>query len=129
MENNIEAILSKVSSSPELMSKITEIASSNGENKIADVISLISPLISSTGENNASEEIQEQGTAPEPAVDTSISSEKGSNISSLGTSFGKSISKNKSLLIALKPYLSKGRCDMIDSVIKLSQIADVIKLI
>ena len=128
MENNIESILNQVSSNPELMSKISEIASSGGENKLSDVIALISPLLASSS-TNSSEYKAESIATSEAITDASISSEKNNSISALGTSFGKSIAKNKALLIALKPYLSKNRCDMIDSVIKISQIADVIKLI
>lgn len=131
MENNLDSILSQISSNPDLMSKISEIASSSSDNKIADVVSLISPIISSKNANH----VVDDTVNAEPSQETEHNSTEEntsngvSNALSLGASFGKSITKNKALLIALKPYLSKGRCDMIDSVIKLSQIADVMKLI
>lgn len=129
MENSIDSILNQISSNPDLMSKISEVTSSDSDNKIADVISLISPLINSKSENSSekgkTDTVLENTTVEEEGI-----SNKGAlNALSIGSSFGKSIAKNKALLIALKPYLSKGRCDMIDSVIKLSQIADVMKLI
>ena len=131
MENNLDSILSQISSNPDLMSKISEIASSSSDNKIADVVSLISPLVSSKNTATVSNETVNAEPVQEDASNsTEENTSKGaSNTLSLGASFGKSIMKNKALLIALKPYLSKGGCDMIDSVIKLSQIADVIKLI
>ncbi len=40
----------------------------------------------------------------------------------------RSISKNEPLLCALKPYLSKERQDIIDSIVRLSKIANLMKL-
>ena len=131
MENNLDSILNQISSNPALMSKISEIASSSSDNKIADVVSLISPLVSSKNTATVSNDTVNAEPVQEDASNSTEenTSDGASNTLSLGASLGKSIMKNKALLIALKPYLSKGRCDMIDSVIKLSQIADVIKLI
>ncbi len=42
--------------------------------------------------------------------------------------FSKSICENSALLIALKPYLSKKRCDLIDSIIKISKLASIVSL-
>lgn len=42
--------------------------------------------------------------------------------------FVSGVSKSSSLLIALKPYLSKKRCDLIDSLIKLSRLAAIVSL-
>ena len=112
MENNLESILSRVSSDPDLIKKIGEIARSGGDDSIGEVMALISPLVS--GESNENPDITEKNDA---------------TVNKAASSIGKSISKNKALLVALKPYLSKERCEMIDHVVKLSQIADVIKLI
>ncbi len=131
MENNLDSILKMITSNPELMSKISEIASSDGENKIGDVVSLISPLVGSSSDNDyaPSSGDSNESESAEDAGEKIEQKRNESSIASLSSSFGQSIAKNKALLIALKPYLSKERCKMIDSVIKLSSIADVIKLI
>ena len=46
MENNLESILSRVSSDPDLIKKIGEIARSGGDDSIGEVMALISPLVS-----------------------------------------------------------------------------------
>lgn len=134
MENNIDTILKMISSNPELTSQISKIASSDGENKIGEVVSLISPLLSyasnTESNNDSSKSTITENDASINETEGSTSEEQGSSpIASFTSSFGKSITKNKALLIALKPYLSKERCKMIDSVIRLSSLADVIKLI
>ncbi len=40
----------------------------------------------------------------------------------------KSIAESSGLLLALKPYLSKKRCDLIDNIIKLSRLASIVSL-
>jgi len=119
MENNLEQILSTVTSNPELMKKISDVAKSGKEDAISEVMSLISPIVSEKKEPHSDEISSEEKAEDKSALLAS------SSINSIG----KSISKNKGLLLALKPYLSKERCEMIDHVVKLSQIADVMKLI
>ena len=36
--------------------------------------------------------------------------------------------KHVALLRSLKPFMSKSRCDMIDNILKLEQLAEVVKL-
>lgn len=59
----------------------------------------------------------------------------GNDISGLSSLFGgllplftSSVLKSSSLLIALKPYLSKKRCDLIDNIIRLSKLASIVSL-
>ncbi len=49
-----------------------------------------------------------------------------SKLSSLGFDKGKSGFKHEQLLIALKPYVSKNRCDAIDYMLRLSRISGLI---
>lgn len=42
--------------------------------------------------------------------------------------FARSITENSALLLALKPYLNKKRCELIDSIIKISKIASLVSL-
>lgn len=128
MEKSLDQILNLVTSNPELMSKISSIASSGSENAIGDVVSLISPLI----KNQDNVSFDTENESEEPEIDSISSEEKNSSesrVSTISASFEKSIAKSKDLLLALKPYLSKERCNMIDNVIRLSQIANVIKMI
>ena len=119
--DNLESILSSVMSDEGLMDKIKAVVKGqeSQSSSISDVVSLIAPKLFdttekvSTHENNInSKEITE--------VKTSIP---------FINSISNTISKNSELLIALKPYLSKERCQIINSVIKLSQIADTLKLL
>lgn len=123
MDKSLESVLSTITSNTDLMSKISEAVRSDTSSSsgLADVISLISPLFSESKDKTPTEnepsESHQASIVPQQAKDTII------------TSLSKSISKNSSLLIALKPYLSKERCQMIDSIIKISQLADIIKLV
>ena len=125
MDKGLESVLSSITSNKELMEKISKTVKSgqgSQESTLADVISLISPIISDKSQDNQ----EENDDAPhnESAI-KSISDSKDSFIES----FGKSITKNSALLIALKPYLSKERCQMIDGILRISQLTDIIKLI
>ena len=61
--------------------------------------------------------------------DENVENGLGSLIGGFLPLFAKSISSSSSLLIALKPYLSQKRCDLIDNVIKLSKLAGIVSLI
>ena len=120
MDKSLESVLSSITSSPELMSKISEAVKAGGaDGALADVISLISPLVS--GDQESEKVKNEEKELPKSETDSAKST--------VVASLGKSIAKNAGLLIALKPYLSKERCQMIDGIIKISQLADIIKLV
>ena len=52
MDKSLESVLSSITSSPELMSKISEAVKAGGsDGALADVISLISPLVSGDQES------------------------------------------------------------------------------
>lgn len=52
----------------------------------------------------------------------------GSLLSGILPIFARSITENSALLLALKPYLSKKRCELIDSIIKISKLASIVSL-
>ena len=52
----------------------------------------------------------------------------GSLLGGLLPIFARSITENSALLLALKPYLSKKRCELIDSIIKISKLASIVSL-
>ncbi|MBQ8146473.1 MAG: hypothetical protein IJ039_06775 [Clostridia bacterium] len=129
-DTSFDDMLKKITDNPELMTKISQIAkSTDGQSltdKLPSVISAISDSIKNDGENaNASEKAD---TPPDKIND--ISDEKPSASFALPVArLQEKISKNSKLLIALKPYLSKERCDIVDSIIKMAQVADLMKLV
>lgn len=128
-DTSFDDMLKKITDNPELMTKISQIANStDGQgltDKLPSVISAISDSIKNDGENaNASEKTD----TPPDKIDTS--DEKPSASFALPVArLQEKISKNSKLLIALKPYLSKERCDIVDSIIKMAQVADLMKLV
>ena len=125
MENSIEGVLSSVMGNEELMNKIREAVKGSGEDtasSLGDVISLITPVLNE--DKNSSKNFESTTT-----TDSSEVSIKGSELGSFLSSFSHTIEKNTGLLIALKPYLSKERCQMIDSVVKISRLSEALKLL
>lgn len=121
---NIEEILSKITENPEIMNKVSEIARTNKDGNITDalprVMEAIIPSLNPT-ENSNEEEIN--------------TDEKQQNITSVDGAMKvpieklcQKINKNSKLLIALKPYLSKERCDIVDSIVKMAQVANLLSL-
>ena len=128
-ELNIEEILNKISSEPDILSKISEISkeskSKDSSSALTDMIEALSPLFK---ESNKS-----------PANDTSIPEKSDTSPENSSATEGllslpilkitEQIKKNSALLSALKPYLRKARSDMIDNVLKMAQVADLMRLI
>ena len=126
-ENNFEQMLKKITENQEVMAKISQIAK-NGDNsdiadKLPDVISAISPLIDSKDRGDDQKD-NSSNSEREPT------SEASKNVFSLPVSkLCSKVSKNSELLLALKPYLSKERCDAVDSIVKMAQVANLMKII
>ena len=120
--DNLDSLLSSVLGEEALMNKIKDTVKGNNDDasSLESVISLISPKLK--GENKQNDEIKAE---IEPPSEVSGKDNSLSFINSLSHS----ISKNAGLLLALKPYLSKERCQMIDGVVKISQITDTLKLL
>ncbi len=125
MDKNIEGVLSSVMGNDDLMSKIKEIVKSNNgdaTSSLSEVISAIAPEVQKSENSNTSKGIFTES-------ETKSNEQQNDSLNSFISSFSHTISKNAPLLIALKPYLSKERCQIIESIVKISQIADVLKLI
>ena len=124
-DNSFEEILNKITQNPDLMAKISEISKGSNETnlsqKLPEVIAAISPTI-------ASEKVEKN----EEKTDTPADEIQKSALNALDlpiTKLSEKISKNSDLLLALKPYLNKERGNLIDSIVKMAQVADLMKLI
>lgn len=102
-EGGFEDALSSVLGNEELMKKISGIANAHSENKDEALPEVIEAIASSMN----------------------VSKEKGVEKKSGGRF---DYSKNSKLLIALKPYLSEKRAHMIDSILRIEQIAEFMKI-
>ena len=122
-ENTLEEMLKKIIDNPDVMSKVSSIAEKSKdkglESTLPEIIEAIAPQVSKSAEGK----YEKTDTSPTKSekIDTSLPTE---TIRKLG----EKISNNSSLLLALKPYLSKERGDMIDNIVKMAQIADLMKL-
>ncbi len=118
-ENGIESALSSVLGNEELMKKISLAVEGKGGNKEAslpEVIDLISSSFKKEGESKSIE--QENDIEASSVIDGKGKS--GFNIPSF--------SRNSDLLCALKPYLSEKRVAMLDNILKIEQIAEIMKI-
>ena len=116
-ENGFGDMLNSILSNPQMMSMIGEVAQKlkNGE------------------ANTEEQKVSEAESAPPPEEATAVPA-LANSISALAPSLSKSLSghskaddKRACLLRALKPYMSEGRCDAIEYIIKISLISDVLK--
>lgn len=102
--------LGSVLSNPELMAKLPS------------VMAMLRPMIETTGTRNAAEE-----TAPKesPAEEAS----EGGAVPAVAPSHGHAPRERcrKDLLLALKPFLSKERCEAVDMILRLSALGTVLK--
>ena len=140
--NSFESILSMISSNPELLNKISSAVKDGGgdmEKSLSSVVSLISEnqgAINNDTKNSLFNEIvpEEKPIQNEEKIDTEVDKNEilsevfNKNPDSFLLSFTKSISKNSAFLLALKPYLNKERKDIIDSVVRISQLASIMNL-
>lgn len=105
-EGGFDTLLSSVLGNEELMSKISGIASAHSQNSdeaLPEVIEAIASSMNTPREDGKDKE-QERGRA---RLDHS---------------------KSTKLLVALKPYLSDKRAHMIDNILRVEQIAEIIKI-
>lgn len=149
MEARIEDIISSVTSNPELFEKISSTLKENDgdiSKSLGDVVSLISESASDNNENKVENDKKESTEEAKEAwkaenkngeENTSFNNNQFFDIlSSLGSSkgggfvssIGKSLNKCTPLLIALKPYLSHSRCELIDTMIKISKLSSIVNL-
>lgn len=136
---SFDEMLNKITSNEELMSKISQVVKNNKSGEISDTLPAVLSLITSNGQDKK-EEIEDL-TKNTDAKDSEINTEgklKTDNVAGesqtsndftgLIGSLGKQISTNSQLLMAIKPYLNKNRQGMIDTMVRLSSLANVINL-
>lgn len=120
-EFSFEEILEKISKNPDVIEKITSIAKNAGDNPyehLSEIMSAIAPTINNENDEMKEEVAEKVNSAPKAAgLDIPIAK------------LGEKITKNSKLLLALKPYLSRERSDLIDMVIKMAQVTDLMKLV
>lgn len=129
MNNSIDSVLSTVLGNEDLMNKIRDtVKGNNGDtsSSLENVISLIAPTLSDAKNDNASSNAEQNEDESRLEEELSIRERE---ISSFFSTFSHTISRNTGLLIALKPYLNKERCQMIDGVVKISKLAEALKLL
>jgi len=113
-EENVNELLSSVFSNTELMEKISGIVKDAGDsNKESMIPSVVSAITESIGSPKKSRESAEE-------------SEKTSKDVSVLSSHG--VKDSAALLRAMKPFLSKERCDMVDNILKFEQLATLVRL-
>ena len=125
----------------ERIGSINEDSISSAINRLMEhpeIIGAVASALSGVSANEAKDENEsksEQTTTPEPASDGDLAASLMPIISRLGTlglgggkdgGVGIKGGKHAALLCALKPYLSKNRCDAIDYMLKISQMSDII---
>ena len=118
-EGNVNEVLSSVLSNEELMNKISGIISSskseNKEDVLPEIISAMASEIKPRGEDSNSKKGEEVSEKEEKPVDVSV--------------FPSHSSKDSAALLkAMKPFLSKERCEMVDNLLKFEQLSELIKL-
>lgn len=132
IEGSFEEMLSSVTSNKELMSKISQIVDNkNGEisDTLPDVLALLSKHIDKKddGEQNNLQSVESKTDSNDREAISSGILDNG--MVKLISSLCKEISKSSKLLLAIKPYLSKGRQDTISTILKLSSLSSVLNLL
>ncbi len=132
IEGSFEEMLSSVTSNKELMSKISQIVDNkNGEisDTLPDVLALLSKHIDKKDDgeqNNLQSGESKTDSDDREAISSGILD---NGMVKLISSLCKEISKSSKLLLAIKPYLSKGRQDTISTILKLSSLSSVLNLL
>ena len=121
---NVNDILSSVLENKELMSKISGIVaenkSENKEDALPDIIAAISESIGDSGEKN-NENLQKTDTG------SGENEEKSLSASSVFSRI-RGNRESAALLKAIKPFLSKERCELVDNILKFEQLASLIDI-
>ena len=118
-DNGFESALSSVLGNEELMKKISLAVEGKGGDKEASRPEVID-LISSSFKKDGKDKSEGQDSATEASSVIGGKEKSGFNIPSF--------SKNADLLCALKPYLSEKRVAMLDNILKIEQIAEIMKI-
>ena len=135
-EASFEEVLNSITSNPDLLNKISKSVKENEGGDLSNTLEKVISLIqnnenepSDFEESNDSEDKEYKEVDNETRNEAKDSKERSAvGLDSLILSLGKSMSKTSPLLLALKPYLSKSRCELIDSLINMSRLASIINL-
>ncbi len=120
-ENSFDEILEKISKNPDIVEKLSSItkgiSSESPYDSLPEIMSAIAPALH---EESSDKNDEKTDTSPEKNAfgDLGIPVAK----------IGEKIAKNSKLLLALKPYLSHERSEIIDTIVKLAQVTDLMKL-
>ena len=121
-EMNLDEIFKKIASSPDIVDKIMTATKNSendeGSNQLSKIIDAISPVI-----NQSKDEAESEKT------DTPPRENQEQLLSQPLSRLGEKINKNSKLLLALKPYLSSERSEIIDTIVKIAQVGDLMKLL
>lgn len=121
-ENNFDAILEKIASSPDIIEKISTITKGLSQDSTYDSLPKIMEAIAPALNGKEAEEKSEK-------TDTPKGESAKNDLYAPLLKLGEKITKNSKLLLALKPYLSQERCEIIDTVVKIAQVGDLMKLV
>lgn len=112
---DFEDIISSITSNPDIMSKISEIAKSKGDgtDPLPDVMAAIAPLMNSKKSENDKKDGEEEAEKIPASVINSLA--------------GGTAGSSASLLKALKPFVNSERKDLIDKITRISGIAELVK--
>lgn len=135
-EASFEEVFNSITSNPDLLNKISKSVKENEGGDLSNTLEKVISLIqnnenepSDFEESNDSEDKEYKEVDNETRNEAKDSKERSAvGLDSLILSLGKSMSKTSPLLLALKPYLSKSRCELIDSLINMSRLASIINL-
>ena len=117
-ESSLEEILEKIS-------KDQSIIEENPYEKLPEIMAAIAPALQNESDGQAKENNSENAEKTDTPPEKSILGDLGLPVAKIG----EKITKNSKLLLALKPYLSRERNEIIDTVVKLAQVTDLMKLI
>lgn len=121
-DNNFNEIFEKITSNPDIIEKLSsitkDISKENPYDSLPNIIDAISPAFNSIK--------QEENT---DKTDTPPKETSENKLAIPIAKLGEKITKNSKLLIALKPYLCKERCEIIDTVVKIAQASDIMKFV
>lgn len=125
-EKSFEEMLSSVTTNPELMGKISQLVEKNKNGEISDTLPDVLSLLSSHMNKDEASDEEPAFKEDKPESDENVAD---INVVKMVGSLSKEISKSSKLLLAIKPYLSKGRQDMIGNILKLSSLSSVLNLL
>ena len=117
MDKDIGNMVSSVLSNPELLNKISDIVKSSRDGDISDALPKVVEAMSASKEESKNYEDAEEKVEE--------ASKKWLDVSKLDKY---TQTKNVALLRSLKPFMCKSRCDMIDNILRLEQLAEIVKL-